>query len=186
DSIVGELVREAKILPISRQTAGAACSALLAIGDVEKDAELLIVNASDQLVEIDFVQAIAQFKEKSADAGVFTFEALHPRYSYVRVDEHSRVVEAAEKRPISRQACAGYYWFAKAADFFDAAFEMILKDDHLGGQFFIAPVLNQLILKQKNVVTNTLMPEQYFPIKIAGDVATFERAVRSSSTSERA
>ena len=37
----------------------------------------------------------------SCDAGVITFESVHPRWSYVRLDSENRVTETAEKRPIS-------------------------------------------------------------------------------------
>ena len=69
------------------------------------------------------------------------------------------MVESAEKRPISRSASAGFFWFRKASDFFDAVRDMILKDDHVRGVFYVAPALNQLVLRQKKISAIELRPE---------------------------
>ncbi len=40
-----------------------------------------------------------------------TFESLHPRWSFVRRGGNGLVSEAAEKRVISRDAIAGFYYY---------------------------------------------------------------------------
>jgi len=57
-------------------------------------------------------------------------------------------VQAAEKHPISRHAIAGFYWFRRAAAFLAAAQDMIRKDAHVNGIFYISLVLNELVLAQ--------------------------------------
>lgn len=137
---------------------------MLAIGEIQMDEELIVASATDQ-IDVDFGQVIDGFRRKNADAGVLTFPSLHPRYSYVRVDPDGWVVESSEKRPISRSASTGLYWFKKASNFFDAAKEMIIKDAHVQDRFYICPSLNELVLTHKKIAVLPLSAEQYHPIK---------------------
>ena len=173
DDIVRLLVGDSVVIGLKRETSGAACSALLAIDAVDPDAELLIANATD-LVDADLEEVVQDFRARGAAAGTIVFDSLHPRYSFVRLDEQGFVTEAAEKRPISRNATTGYYWFRRARDFFEAAESMIAKDAHVGGSFYICPTLNELVLKQQPVVVWRIRPDQYHPFKNPQQVNAFE------------
>jgi len=138
------------VVKLAARTAGALCSCLMAIDHIHPDEPLLIANY-DQIVSGEYHDLISRFKAMNADAGVLTFDATHPRWSYVKTED-GRVIEAAEKRVISRQAIAGMYWFARGADFIGAAMNVIRMHDDLDGQYFVAAALNQLILADKHVV----------------------------------
>ena len=73
-------------------------------------------------------------------------------------------MEAAEKRPISRNAIAGFYYFRRGRDFVEAAMSSIYKDSNVGGQYFIAPTLNEMILIQKKIVSFTIESQNYYPL----------------------
>ncbi len=75
-------------------TAGAVCTALLAIEHINNETPLVIANA-DQLVEVDLCDVIQSFEQQSLDAGTLVFDSVHPRWSYVRLDENGCVIEAA-------------------------------------------------------------------------------------------
>lgn len=139
-----------KIVRLDNETRGAACSALMAISHIANDHPLIIAN-SDQLFDDSLKDLIAGLRD--ADAGVLTFESVHPRWSYVRLNEQGLVVETAEKRPISRHAIAGLYHFRHGRDFVEAAMRMIQKDSSINGNFYIAPTLNEMILQGKKVKT---------------------------------
>ncbi|MEB2791999.1 sugar phosphate nucleotidyltransferase [Campylobacter upsaliensis] len=89
------------------------CSALLAVELIENDEPLLVVN-SDQIFEFDLNAKLAEFE--NYDAGVLSFESIHPRFAYVKCDERNLVLEAFEKRPMSKNAVAGFYYL-KRGDF---------------------------------------------------------------------
>jgi hypothetical protein len=180
--IVSQLTSDSVVVEVGGETAGAACTALLTMAHIEMEGELVIANATDQ-IDADFRTIISGFRAKGADAGVLTFPSLHPRYSYVQVDEEGWVVESAEKRPISRSACAGFYWFRRAADFFQALENMILKDAHVGGKFYICPSLNELILRQKRIAIALLQPDQYHPVKSTRHVDAYGRSLENLETS---
>jgi len=166
------------VVEIRRETRGAACTAMLAVGQVDAEDELIVASATDH-IEVDFGGAVAGFRKAGADAGVMTFESLHPRYSFVRTDAQGWVTEAAEKRPISRNASAGVYWFRRAGDFFAALQQMILKDAQVQDRFFLAPALNELILEQKKIATFPLAANQYHPLKAISQVEAYEQALRA-------
>jgi NDP-sugar pyrophosphorylase family protein len=72
------------IVRLDSETQGSACSALMAIEYIASDAPLLIANG-DQIFDKPISEMIDSFS--SADAGVVTFDSVHPRWSYVRLDE---------------------------------------------------------------------------------------------------
>lgn len=146
------------VVRISRETSGSACSALLAIDHISVDEPLLIAN-SDQIFDDDLSKILSSFN--AADGGVVTFTSVHPRWSYARVDSNNNVVEVAEKKPVSRHAIAGLYYFSKGADFIASAKEMISKDENVDGKYFVAPCFNQMILRGKRVINAEVSVERY-------------------------
>jgi dTDP-glucose pyrophosphorylase len=131
-------------------TAGAACSALLAIEHIDVSAPLVIING-DQILRADLPGILEGFMQADLDGGIVVFEAVHPRWSYVRCGDDGLVVEAAEKRPISNLATAGIYYFKRAGDFLSATMSMIKKNAHVGNNFFVCPAYNEMVLNQARI-----------------------------------
>ena len=150
--------QKCQIIRLENETKGAACSALMAITHINTDSPLVIAN-SDQIFRCSLSDFISKFK--NSDAGVMTFESVHPRWSYVRLDERQHVVETAEKRPISRHAIAGLYYFQRGQDFVESAMSMVQKDAHINGSFFISSSLNEMILKGKTITSIQVKGEDY-------------------------
>jgi len=155
-------------------TSGAACSALCAIGDVRLDEDLIVING-DQLLDVDLHEIIEAFRASDLDAGTVVFDATHPRWSYVRVDADEHVVEAAEKRPISRLATAGVYWFRRASDFFDAAQTMVLQGSTQKASYFICPTLNELVLDGKTIGIARISRDAYHSFKYPDELEDYVR-----------
>jgi hypothetical protein len=165
------LVKAAKLLvPCARCTLvpelsqGSACTALLAACQLDQAAELLIISANE-LVDIKLAELIEDFRHRMLDAGTLTFRSIHPRYSYVRLNDECFVIEATQCEPISFFATAGIFWFAKTAYFVEGAKNLIRKDAHVNGSYFVAPIFNELVLKQKKVGIKELDITKYFPLK---------------------
>jgi len=151
DSVLKLLAGECSVqVRIDKQTAGAACSSLLAIDYINNDDALIISNA-DQCFDQNLNDYITRFQNRNLDAGVICFESVHPRWSYVATDKNGLVIEASEKRPISRDAVAGIFYFKHGRYFVDAAMKSITKGASVDGKFYIAPVLNELILDSKKI-----------------------------------
>lgn len=173
DSIARLAAPDCEIVELSNGTQGAACTALMCIEHIDPDAELIIMNANE-LIDVDLAEVANEFRKRELDAGVTTFPSLHPRYSYVLLDEQDRVIQAAEKHPISRSAIAGFFWFRRGADFIQAVQDMIRKDVKVDDQFFISLTLNELVLNHKNIGTYPISPKSYHPLKSIRQVSQYE------------
>jgi dTDP-glucose pyrophosphorylase len=166
---------------------GAACTALLAIEEIGAEEPLLIYNG-DQIVDEDLGAIADGFRARELDGGVVVFNAVHPRWSYVRTGADGLVVEAAEKRPISTLATAGTYYFARGGSFFDATMAMIRKDAHVSGRFFICPAYNELVLRQARIGVHEIDRTAYFSLATPQGVAAYEEhlhAVRAPVSPQR-
>jgi bifunctional N-acetylglucosamine-1-phosphate-uridyltransferase/glucosamine-1-phosphate-acetyltransferase GlmU-like protein len=164
DNVVALLAPNSNVLQVQSGIKGAACTALLAVKWIDNEEELLIAS-SNELLNVDLATVVNTFHNKQVDAGVITFPSIHPRYSYVRLDENGLAAETAEKNPISRHAMTGVYWFAHGRDFIRAAQNMIRKDANVNGLFYIAVSLNDLILENLKVGIYSIEANQYFPLK---------------------
>jgi NDP-sugar pyrophosphorylase family protein len=146
---------DCKIVSLDSNTAGALCSVLLTIDDLNPEEELLIANG-DQFIDADLGPFFEACRESGVDGCILTFTAAHPRWSFVKTSVDGRVMAVTEKKPISKQATAGLYYFRRAADLLKASERMIVKGVTTAGQFFVAPVYNELILEGKNIRTHHL------------------------------
>lgn len=159
-------------------TAGAACTALLAIEHIDNDEELLIANG-DQILAFDIAGILQRFRERRLDAGTVVFDSVHPRWSFVKTDADGMVIEAAEKRPISRNATAGVYYFRQGRFFVEAAKDMIRKDASVNDGFFVCPSLNELILAQMRVGVERIEREEYISLATPQAVEEYELILKA-------
>jgi dTDP-glucose pyrophosphorylase len=176
DSIIKLLAPSAVVQSVHGETRGAACTALLASSVIDNQEELLILNGNE-LLEENFDSIVQGFRARGLDAGAVAFNSVHPRYSYVRLDAHGLVVEAREKKPISRNAVAGFFWFQNGNDFVRSAKKMIRKDAHVDNTFYICPAFNELVLEQKRIGIHTIDGKNYHPLKNLHQIERFETIV---------
>jgi NDP-sugar pyrophosphorylase family protein len=169
---------ESLIIRMAHPTKGAACSALLAIDHIGNEQPLLIMNG-DQIFDADLNVPLQRFTELGADAGCLTFESVHPRWSYVRLEGDDDIIETAEKHPLSRHAIAGAYWFARGSDFVQSAMQSIAKDASLDGVYYIAPVLNELILQGRSLKALPLPPGSYHTFYSPKKIEDYENGIRA-------
>ncbi len=172
DNTLRLLSRGCEIVILKRDTKGGLCSVLMAIEKIEDHDSLLILNG-DQIIEEEFNTIDMFWSRNSVDAGIVTFNSVHPRWSYACI-ENGLVIQTAEKNPISTNAIAGYYYFATASQFFDCAFEVIKNDVQLDGSYYISPVLNEYVLQNKKVLSYPIKPEQYHSFYSPQMVNNFE------------
>jgi NDP-sugar pyrophosphorylase family protein len=133
-----------RIVTMAKPTAGALCSVLLGMEYIEHEDELLVANA-DQWIDAPIDNFLTVARSSGWDGAIMTFPNTHPRWSYART-ENDLVVAVAEKQPISRNATAGLYYFRRGADFVRGAERMLFKNASFSGEFYVAPVYNELIL----------------------------------------
>jgi len=164
------------VLRADGETAGAACTVLLAVEYIDNDEELVIANA-DQILDVDLEAAIDSFRARGLDAASLVFDSVHPRWSFVKTDADGLVVEAAEKRPISRNATAGFYYFRSGKFFVEAAQNLIRKDASENGGYFVCPAFNEMILHQQRVGVIGIERDRYISLATPQAVEEYEQVL---------
>ncbi|MBO1273666.1 hypothetical protein J3L11_18725, partial [Shewanella sp. 4t3-1-2LB] len=176
DKVIGLLGPEVRTCEINGNTKGAACSALLAIESLDLDSPL-IISSFEQVLDFDLAPYVKTFIDEQVDAGVLTFEAIHPKWSFVKTDRNGYVTQAAEKMPISKEAVAGLFYYKTAKLFIEAAKSMIRKDIKTNDSFYISPTLNEIILKEGIVKAIPIDKSKYFHINDEHSLDAFETKV---------
>ena len=150
-SLLSALKPNCKIIELDHITEGAACTTLLAKEYIDNDNPLLMAN-SDQFVVWDSNKTMYNFTNKDFDGGILTFEALHPKWSYAKINEKNGLVtEVAEKKVISKNATVGIYYWKNGSDYVKYAEEMIQKNIRVNNEFYVCPVFNQAIQDNKKI-----------------------------------
>jgi len=140
-----------KIVEVDGLTEGAACTTLLAKDLINNDDELLIAN-SDQIVKYSSENFKLMKSLTSVDGILFTFNALHPKWSFVSVNSRGIITELQEKNPISNIATCGIYWYRHGNEYVKYAERMISKNIRVNNEFYVAPVYNEYISDFKTLI----------------------------------
>lgn len=173
-AVIKLLVPNAVVVEVQGTTAGAACTALLAVDWISNNDPLAIVNG-DQLIEAELASIVREFEFRALDGGIIVFHDIHPRWSFVKTREDGLVIEAAEKRPISNLATAGFYYYKYGCDFVEAAQSMIVKGAAVNGLFYVCPVYNELILRNRRIGTYRIEKFQYVSLATPQGVESYVR-----------
>ncbi len=150
DRALLRMVPTAEIIPIDRVTEGAACTVLLAERFINTDEPLMIANC-DQYVAVGIDDYLCAMEVESYDGFIMTMMAADPKWSFIRLDDVGRVTEVVEKQVVSSEATVGIYNYRHGRDFVSAAKAMILADDRVNGEFYVAPAYNYMIRKAQRI-----------------------------------
>jgi NDP-sugar pyrophosphorylase family protein len=134
-------MKNTEIIVVDENTEGTVCTLLLAKHLINNNDELVIAN-SDQIIDFDFEDFLDQGAK--GDGCIAVFEDTDPKWSFAKV-ENNRVVEVAEKNPISNLATCGVYYWRRGRDFVDAAECMIEANDRVNGEFYACPSYNYFV-----------------------------------------
>lgn len=149
------------IIPLEKETGGAVCSTLMAIDYIDNNDPLIVVN-SDQIIDHDLDKIMFDFVNRELDAGIICFDSVYPRWSYIRLDDDDNVIETSEKRPISRNAIAGFYYFKKGGLFVTSAMQAIERDASTDGRYYLSSTFNELILEGRKIGYYRIANSDYY------------------------
>ena len=134
---------DCNITKVFERTEGAACTVLLAKKFFDNDKPLLLANC-DQYIKWNSQECLYYFSDPSIDAGILTFKATHPKWSYAKLDENGFVTEVAEKKLLALML----QWASitgKKDQILKYAQKMIDKNIRTNGEFYVCPVFNEAI-----------------------------------------
>jgi HAD superfamily hydrolase (TIGR01509 family) len=163
---------KSQIVSVLETTEGAACTVLLGVDKLNPSQPLILAN-SDQWVDIPIDDFIEDAITSGCDGSIMTFKATEDKWSYARLNKMGRVVEVAEKVPISEHATVGIYYFKHAQDFIEAAFSMIRRNIRTKGEFYVCPVYNELISANKRIKIFEINMEKMHGLGTPEDLKSF-------------
>ena len=145
DDIIGHKTWKTICLP--KLTEGAAQTLLASKPYIDNNTPMLSFN-TDQMVDYasDMWESFKKF-----DGGIPCFWGDSEDWSYARCGQDGFVEEVAEKKVISNDATAGYYYWSKGSDFVKYAEQMIEENSRTNGEFYVAPVYNWAIKDGKKI-----------------------------------
>ncbi len=104
--------------------------------------------------------------------GCFRLEGRDEKWSFAETGPDGLVRRTAEKVQISRNALTGLYHFSRASDFFRTARRQIAAGAAVRGEFYVAPMYNELIAAGGRFVLDTA--ESLLPLGTPGDLRRLE------------
>ena len=174
DIVLKTIEPKCNIVVVDRLTEGAACTTLLAKEYFDNEAPLLLAN-SDQYVDWNSTEFLYKMYEKDCDGGILTFESVHPKWSYAKIDENGYVDKVAEKEPISNNATVGIYYYKHGSDFVKYAEKMIEKNIRVNNEFYVCPIYNEFILDEKKIITYDISKYSMWGLGTPEDLDSFKR-----------
>ena len=144
-----------RIIAVDQVTEGAACTVLLARDLIDSDDPLMIAN-TDQWVDVAIDTYLNTMEMRAADGLIMTMRASDPKWSFVGLDLAGYVTRVVEKTVISDEATVGIYNFRRGRDFVRAADQMIARNARVNGEFYVAPVYNELITEGARIVVHNV------------------------------
>ncbi|WP_296657776.1 glycosyltransferase family 2 protein [Paraburkholderia sp.] len=139
-----------EIIGLDGVTQGAACTVLAAREHIREKDALMIAN-SDQYVDIDMNDYLAEMERGNLDGLIMTMTADDPKWSFVGLSDENLVTNVAEKQVISDEATVGIYNFRRGGDFLRAADAMIRKELLVNSEYYVAPVYNEMIAESARI-----------------------------------
>ena len=162
-------------------TSGALCSVLLGVEEIDKDDEMIVLNA-DQVIVDDLKKITRFFKVEEASAGVIVHKSLLPRGSFVRIKQGSKneIDEVREKEVISDTCISGFYWFESGSSFIQYASEAIMRREETKGIYYLSAAINSAILNKKKVLAKEIDSNQYYSFYNKSLISRYEAKINSS------
>ncbi len=141
-----------KIIPVNKDTEGAACTVLLGTKEMNNDFPL-IVKDCDQIMNWSKKNFLEFVNRKKIDGALVTVPTKNPGFSYVELlDDMSTVSRTKEKEIVSSFGNTGCYYFSKTQEYEYYANSMIKKNIRVKNEFYISQVYNEYILDNKKII----------------------------------
>lgn len=174
--------KNCEIVELDGLTEGAACTVLAARDIIATNEHLMIAN-SDQYIDYPIETYLNAALAPSLDGLIMTMSASDPKWSFVSKGADGFVNRVVEKEVISDEATVGIYNFRSGADFVKAALTMIARNERVNGEFYVAPVYNQLIRSDGKIGTVNIGSEAagMYGLGTPADLSLFESLPISNS-----
>lgn len=172
DEIIKRRIDDAVIINIKGETKGAVCTALLSSEYIDNEDELLILAIND-FTDKNWQTIIDYFRAGNFECGIVSFNSIHPRYSFAKLDKNNEVEEITEKKPSSNNALVSFYYFKSGREYIKCSKNVIRKDTAIKDSFYISQVINEMILEQKKIGLYRIENSEFHPLKTEAQLAQY-------------
>ncbi len=163
-----------KIIQVDKVTSGAAASVCLAKEYINNDDHLFVINSDQYIDNWDSFDFFNKMLTSGADGGIITFHRENDKkWSYVKLNDDGFITEVKEKECISNIATIGGYYWNKGSDFIKSAEEMILANDMVNGEHYVAPTFNYMIKDGKKIIKYDICENDFYGIGTPEDLAIY-------------
>ena len=148
------MVQDCQVILVDGKQNGAATTCLAAEHLINNQKHLMIANSDN-----GWDWQANQFYHSAIQNGhdgcitIFNEPSKDPRWSFARVDSNGKILEIAEKNPISTLATSGSYFFNKGSDFVKYTKQMVEQKLTVLGEYYVAPIYNLMIKDGKYIDT---------------------------------
>lgn len=165
-----------EFISIDILTEGTVCTVLHARTYINNNTPLLIVMV-DQLIFFNLKEYLRVCNQENTDGNLICFTKKEPdiKLSYARVNDFGYVSQVKEKEVISNMATAGVYYFKKGKYFVNGAIDMIISNDRVNNEFYVAPVYNYLISRNFKIGIYTIDSNQKFDLDTEKNHEAFKK-----------
>lgn len=162
-----------EIIKLKNVTRGQAETIYKCKNHIDSNDEILIYNIDTAFSSKNLKKVLRDKKtRKDGVIGAFIDKSSDNKWSFASLDDSNNVARTEEKEKISDYALTGLYHFSKASDFFDTAKKYIENDLTVRGEFYVAPMYNDLIRREKKYVLDIV--EDFIPLGTPKDLKVLE------------
>ncbi len=184
-----KLGKPVHLIEIDSVTNGPAESAFLGLEHLDNETPVVIAN-SDQFLDFSPHDWIESVMRSASQGSILCMRDNDPKWSYARVGPSGLAQEVVEKQVISDLATCGVYFFRSSLIFKEGFREIQARDERVNGEFYVAPIYNELIKRGLEVSVFDLGPvsEVMFGLGIPSDYLAFinsEMVEKSNSLCEK-
>lgn len=148
-------IADFEIKTLDAETRGQAETAFLALKDYDGDFPVTIFNIDT--FRFDYIQP--EFID-GCDGYLEVFKAEGEHWSFVLPGENNSVLKTTEKDRISDLCSDGLYYFKSKLMFENLFSDALLKEQTVRGEYYVAPLYNQLISAGGTVMYDTIESSQ--------------------------
>jgi len=162
-----------KIIKLQEVTRGQAETVYKCKDLVSENDEILIYNIDTAFHSTKLMQVLSDNNlKKDGILGAFIDKSPDDKWSFASLNENDDVIKTTEKDKISDYALTGLYHFSRASDFFDISKDCLENDKTVRGEFYIAPMYNNLIKRGKKFTIDIV--DDFIPLGTPQEVRKFE------------
>jgi hypothetical protein len=170
-------IADARFVPLDAPTRGQAETVAIGLerSAAEREAPITIFN-------IDTIRTGFRFPAApeilEADGYLEVFQGSGANWSFVLPEApgSTRVVRTTEKDPVSDLCCTGLYHFRRAGDFMDAFNRELEGGPSQAGEFYVAPLYNDLIGRGLDIRYGQIEPGEVVFSGVPAEYEAFKEA----------